>query len=320
MVLLAVSLSTAQLTEAAGVETTPFIKSIDRMMVALAPNSARASKTITQSYRRHMDLLVLDAYAELEGALATGGVVYLPADPLRFNLNPRVAGLFPIGEKDLLNQESYLAARPETLGALIEVASRVKSGPLEVTSLVRHSEYQETLKKTNGNANTSVPMHTMGLAFDIALINTPLATIYEIRDVLEEMQAAGDLLVIGERQQLVFHVVPHPSRLGHFMDVYARAIADITPGANVIAPPPLEDVGTRELVAAVSTEVIAVRPTESFAKEWWASDDTHSDVVVSVSPLPSAPAIPSTSLFERVAVRCQSLFSSLLNTMNGLLS
>ena len=134
----------------------------------------------------------------------------------------------------------YIAARPETIGALLEVASRVRSGPLEITSLVRHSEYQEALKTTNGNANTSVPMHTMGLAFDIALVNTPLKTVYEIRDVLRRMQAAGDILVIGERQQLVFHVVPHPSRLGHFMDVYAKAVADATPGANVIGLPETE--------------------------------------------------------------------------------
>ncbi len=68
-------------------------------------------------------------------------------------------------------------------------------------------------------------MHTMGLAFDIALVNTPLPQVYEIRDVLLKMQEAGDILVIGERKQLVFHVVPHPSRLGHFTDVYARAAA-----------------------------------------------------------------------------------------------
>ena len=39
-----------------------------------------------------------------------------------------------------------------------------------------------SLRSTNPNAITSVPMHTMGLAVDIALVNTPLATIYEIRE------------------------------------------------------------------------------------------------------------------------------------------
>jgi len=89
---------------------------------------------------------------------------------------------------------------------------------------VRHGEYQESLRTTNANANTSVPMHTMGLAVDIALVNTPLKTAYEVRDVLRRMQRNGDILFIGERRQLVFHVVPHPSRLGYFTDVYIRKV------------------------------------------------------------------------------------------------
>src|SRR5687767_15690465 len=39
-------------------------------------------------------------------------------DPMRFNLAPRLEGAHPIGEKDLDNQHSYLAARPATIGAL----------------------------------------------------------------------------------------------------------------------------------------------------------------------------------------------------------
>jgi hypothetical protein len=100
----------------------------------------------------------------------------------------------------------------------------VKTGPVEVTSLVRHADYQEELRATNANAITSVPMHTMGLAVDIGLINSRLETIYEIRNVLQQMQDAGDIFFIGERRQLVFHVVPNPSRLGHFNDVYLREV------------------------------------------------------------------------------------------------
>ena len=36
-----------------------------------------------------------------------------------------------------------------------EIASRVTSGPLEITSLVRHGEYQDSLRSTNANANTA---------------------------------------------------------------------------------------------------------------------------------------------------------------------
>jgi hypothetical protein len=203
------------------------------MMIDLGPASARAAATINDVYRQHLELLVLREYAAIESALGTGGLVPLPTDPLRFNIRPRIDGTASIGEKDLDNQPTYLAARPAALGALFDVASRVTSGPVEVTSLVRHSDYQEELRKTNSNANTPVPTHTMGLAFDIAVVNTPLETVREIRNVLARMQADGDILVIGERKQLVFHVVPHPSRLGHFTAVYARRVTEGIPGLNV---------------------------------------------------------------------------------------
>jgi Family of unknown function (DUF5715) len=198
------------------------LEALDRMMAALAPQSARAAAAIKDAYRDHLGLLVLSQYTAIEDALGNGGLVPLPLDPSAFNVAPRVAGLHPIGELDLEHQESYLSARPATLAVLLELASRVQSGPVEITSLVRHGEYQAALRAANPNANTDVPMHTMGMAFDVALINTPIETVTEIRDVLLQMRDAGDILFIGERQQLVFHVVPHPRRLGHFSDVFAR--------------------------------------------------------------------------------------------------
>lgn len=38
------------------------------------------------------------------------------------------------------------------------------------------------------------------------------------------LSETGAILVIVEREQLVFHVVPQPSRLGWYAEVYARAI------------------------------------------------------------------------------------------------
>lgn len=283
------------------------MKSLDQMMVQLAAQSSLASLTIKQAYRRHMDLLVMEEYAALEGALANGGLVPLPNDPLRFNLKPRVDGRFPIGEKDLDHQDSYISARREAVGALIEIASRVQSGPLEITSMARHSEYQSTLRKTNSNATTSIPMHTMGLAFDIALINTPLETVYEIRDVLSAMQKAGDILVIGERKQLVFHVVPHPARLGHFAAVYEDAMAEAMPGANIIS---LAKSVPAFGVPYVITEVIAVRPTKEWLEEWWASDDSPSDIVIQVSPA-TARQPEEPSFLGRMAAAVSSLFEAI---------
>ena len=67
------------------------------------------------------------------------------------------------------------------------------------------------------------------------MANTPLATVLETRDVLQEMSDAGDILLIVERQQLVFHVVPQPSRLGWYADVYARAMTGQPWGRRVDA-------------------------------------------------------------------------------------
>jgi hypothetical protein len=238
-----------------------FIEALDNMMVSLGSESARAGAQIRAAFQEHLGLLMLAGYVDIEGALDNGGLVPLPSDA-RFNLRPRLEGAHPIGEKDLDNQSSYISARPATIGMLIEIASQVKSGPLEITSLVRHGEYQESLRSTNTNANTSVPMHTMGLAVDIALVNSSLETVYEIRDVLRRMQRRGDVLVIGERRQLVFHVVPHPSRLGHFDDVYIRKVGlpPTSRSAHVVAAAPRRAPRRQTGLPSVTAEVLTVQP------------------------------------------------------------
>ena len=259
----AVLISAVPAASLAATRQSQFIRALDTMMAALGPDSARASATIRRVYQAHLDLLMLDGYTDLEGALDNGGLVPLPENAMRFNISPRLEGPHPIGEKDLDNQTSYLAARPATLGVLLEIASRVKSGPVEITSLVRHSHYQDALKTTNANANTSVPMHTMGLAFDIGLVNSRQKTINEIRNVLTEMQRDGDILFIGERRQLVFHVVPHPSRLGHFTDVYIRKVGlpPTSRSAHVVAAAPAAPRRKAQRIQPkVETEVLAVFP------------------------------------------------------------
>jgi hypothetical protein len=229
------------------VTTSRFVQALDSMMVSLVTESARSGAQIRGVYQEHLGLLMLAGYVDIEGALDNGGLVPLPSDARRFNLVPRLEGPHPIGEKDMENQSSYIAARPATIGMLLEIASNVKSGPLEITSLVRHGEYQESLRVTNTNATTSVPMHTMGLAVDIALVNSSLKTVYEVRDVLRRMQKNGDILFVGERRQLVFHVVPHPSRLGHFTDVYIRKVGlpPTSRSAHVVATAPGKSVKRR---------------------------------------------------------------------------
>jgi hypothetical protein len=282
--------------------TTDFIRAINTMMVALGPETAAGSAAIRREYREYFNLLALDEYSDLQGALATGGLAPLPSNPEQFNLVPRLAGAHPIAEKDLENQGSYVSARPATIGALLEVASQVHSGPVEVTSLVRHSEYQGELKTSNSNAITSLPMHVMGLAFDIAVINTPLTTVYEIRDVLRRMRDAGDILFIAERKQLVFHVVPNPARLGHFTDVYTKALgfAPAAQAAQVVAADPGPAVRRTTGVPRVIAEVLAIIPADhALYAEWQAALPPSSSVAQSAGVIPTTGAAVSVASFAR---------------------
>jgi hypothetical protein len=317
--LIAVALLAVSAAPVAAANLTPearFLQAVDRMIAALGADSLRASLAIRSAYRDHLELLVLNEYSALESALATGGLVPLPSQPERFNVRPRVDGAFPIAEKDLDRQANYLSARPATIGALLDVASRVQSGPIEITSLVRHSEYQDALRKTNTNAITSIPMHTMGLAFDIAIVNTPLATVFEIRDVLQKMQEAGDILFIAERKQLVFHVVPHPSRLGYFTDVYARALAQPSALHAELSSAPVEVLSP--LVPGVTTEIIAIAPTDEYAEQWWAAADVAGDLAVEVMP-PVIDREIQSSIVSRIAARCFAFVSGLLDSARTLI-
>lgn len=251
-----------------------YLAAVAGMVSHDAPRNASTAALIRDVYAPYVDSLVLDDFGKLQEGLATGALVPLPVDPERFNVRVRLDGANPIGEKDVGRQASYISARAATIGCLLDVASRVKSGPLEVTSLVRHLEYQQQLRLTNANAATDIPMHALGLAFDIAMVNTPLHTVMEIHDVLQRMSDAGDLLLIVERQQLVFHVVPQPSLLGWYSELYARAMTGQPWGR------PLET--RRSLMPVVTTEIGSVQPLPAWAAEWWAAENVTSDLPVTV--------------------------------------
>jgi len=245
-----------------------YFATVTDMIAELAPRSAHGAIAIRDTYRPYIELLALNDFDAIATGLATGGLVPLP-DPERFNIRVRLEGASPIGEMDIAHQESYISARAATIGCLLDVASRVASGPIEVTSLVRHLDYQGLLRASNANANTVVPTHALGLAFDIAIVNTPIETVLELEDVLREMSDAGDIIFIAERQQLVFHVVPQRSRLGWYSDVYARAITG--------QPWPHQATEAASLTPGVTAAVSSVQPLPA-----WAADNVSVDLPISV--------------------------------------
>ncbi len=231
------------------------IDALQLMMSALRPESRRAAENIKVSFGP----MVAQAFANrsaLELAIERQHVALLAEDALAYNVDPRLDGRHPIGEKDLANQQAYVGARPAALGLLYAIASRVETSPVEVTSLVRHMQYQRALAGTNGNANTEVPTHAMGLAFDIALINTPLETAYEIRDVLRDMSDAGALYFIGESQQLVFHVVPRRAWFGYFEALH-WAMTNL-PAFDAPGAPTLDEMMPRP-----------IPPPAAVPRAWW---------------------------------------------------
>jgi hypothetical protein len=218
--------------------------------------SRRDALRIKDAYRPLMRSTTFQDREHLQRALESGDLVSLPA-PERVGIQPRLTGRSVIGGLDLEHQDLYVTARPATMGMLMEIARRVQSGPLEVTSMVRSRAYQRALLGRNANAGTDVPTHAMGYAVDIGLLFTPMETARELRGVLEQMRADGRIYFIGERAQLTFHVVPVPSRIGEFERAYTTALLAAEayelhggelPGAATfepgeIPPPPVEDEG-----------------------------------------------------------------------------
>jgi len=266
---LALCLACPAAASAQSVQEAQYLLAVTAMVAEQGPRSAHDAALIRDVYQPYVEPLALGDYREIEEGLATGGLVPLPLDP-QFNVRVRLDGSNPIGEKDIAHQASYVSARAATIGCVLDVASQVKSAPIEVTSLVRHLEYQQQLRMTNPNAITELPTHALGLAFDIAMVNTPLPTVREIRDVLRRMSDAGDILVIVERQQLVFHVVPQPSRLGWYSQVYANAIAGHSWGRPVDSHDALTPV--------VTTAIGSLQPLPPWAAEWWAADNVPVDL------------------------------------------
>lgn len=234
-----------------------FLREARQLMLELSPESRRDAERIRDAYLSLAPATFRDHEA-IGSALSSGRLSRLPKDAERFAVRPRMVGPSPIGEKDLSNQASYLAAHPGALGCLLHIAARVGT-PVEVTSLVRHLEYQRLLQRTNPNARTQLPVHAIGLAFDISILNMPLSTARTLRDVLRRMRSDGDLFFIAETRQLVFHVVPTPQRLSFYSELFeglvalpprrgewiARASARAGEHPRVYEPPALESTAPR---------------------------------------------------------------------------
>jgi hypothetical protein len=142
----------------------------------------------------------------------------------------RTAGPGAIGSWDPKNQSYYLMAAPSAVGTLLYISFETrrlfdalkpkneKYVPLEVTSLVRPSEFRET------GEDSEMPSHCTGQVFDVALDFLPPHEKECLEFVLDDMGWDGHL---GFTQSAdgTMHIGSAPSARDFFLKVYQEAMA-----------------------------------------------------------------------------------------------
>lgn len=236
VLVLAILLCSAGVANAGGAtlsqDPATFLAEARALMGRLRAESRRDAARMKKAYADGARASAFRNFMAVISARTAGTLAPLPINPLQFNIRPRLTGPRAIGELDVAHRDAYVAARPGTLGCLLHVAATLRRTPVDVTSLVRHLEYQRALSAANVNARTDFPAHALGLAFDLSIVNVPLSVAQELRDVLRHMRSNGDLFFVAETRQLVFHVVPTPERLPFYAALYESQV-------NLLPPPVL---------------------------------------------------------------------------------
>ena len=228
---------------AAAAPADPHVERLRALMREHGADTRAHAEAVREAYEAEIPALVLPDRDALRAAHDAGDVMPLPGGTAAFGVAPRLRGPHQIAELDPAHQALYVAARPEVVGLLLDLGSRLPSGTLDVTSLVRHAAYQRSLAARNPNAQTGVPTHAMGLAVDISVLHLPATRARALGDLLRQMAARGELHYAAEQRQLVFHVVPAAARRAHFRDLAhslaaASSLSGIRPWPSLLATPP----------------------------------------------------------------------------------
>jgi hypothetical protein len=131
--------------------------------------------------------------------------------------------------------ETHRYCRPWTavfLADLAKIHAAMFHKPLEVSSAVRTVEYQERLRRTNGNAAAAdgdvVSPHLTGATIDIAKQGLSRKEMSWMRNWLLPLQQAGKIDVEEEFKQACFHITVYKS--------YVPGDADVSPAPVKDAP------------------------------------------------------------------------------------
>ena len=117
-----------------------------------------------------------------------------------------------------------LAAERSTIGCLLFVAGQLeklqgkKYKGFETSSMVRAADGEVP------RTDATLPMHTLGWAFDLARKPLSKETVRDLNFILTDMRSAGLLTFAEEGKPKDFHVVRHPDYAANFENFYWDAV------------------------------------------------------------------------------------------------
>jgi hypothetical protein len=128
--------------------------------------------------------------------------------------------------------DTHVAAERSTIGCLLFVARALerlegtKFKGVQASSLVKllNDPASRTETKKNSTADTGLPMHALGWAFDLPRKGLSKDQIRDLNFILTDLRYAGLLAVTDEGKQTAFHVVRNPSEASRFEQFYWDAV------------------------------------------------------------------------------------------------
>jgi hypothetical protein len=130
---------------------------------------SRAAAAFSPAARPPPPTLALAGRLRLQIAVETGRLELPGGLPAR-HIRPPLTGPNAIGEAHSARPRRSLGARSDTVGLLLDIASRVRAGPLDVTGGAPHEEHRRRLACTDANVCTAVPTHDASLAVDVVWV------------------------------------------------------------------------------------------------------------------------------------------------------
>jgi hypothetical protein len=128
--------------------------------------------------------------------------------------------------------DTHIAAERSTIGCLLFVARALerlegtKFKGVQASSMVKllNDPASRTEAKKNSTADTGLPMHALGWAFDLPRKGLSKDQIRDLNFILTDLRYAGLLAVTEEGKQAAFHVVRNPSEASRFEQFYWDAV------------------------------------------------------------------------------------------------